>query len=75
MQIQNAVFQLSHRKEVFTVEIKSQQTSGYARQAIVSVNNGQGKNELYESISHRQVFCTETAKNAIKKVLKARANG
>lgn len=74
MQIKTATFIISRGKEVFTVELQSQQTDGYRRQAIVSVNNGEGKNELYESITGRQVFCTETAKNAIRKVIKQRAN-
>lgn len=72
MQIKTANFTISHRREVFTVEVTSQQTAGYRRQAIVSVNDGEGKNIFHEAMSGRQLFAMETAKKAIRGGIKAR---
>jgi hypothetical protein len=75
MQIKNASFTISYRKECFTVEVTSQQTAGYRRQAIVSVNDGQGKNIFHESMTGRQLFAMETAKKVIRKGIEARRAG
>jgi hypothetical protein len=73
MQIQNATFVITHRKERFVVEMSVQDTSQNKRRAVVSVNDAAtGKNLLHESRAGRQLICPETAKKAIKSVIKAR---
>jgi hypothetical protein len=73
MQIKSANFVITHRKEVFTVQMESQDTDKNLRRAVVSVNDGNGKNLLHESMSGRQLICPETAKVAIRKAIKQRA--
>jgi hypothetical protein len=72
MQIKTASFTVTHRGEVFAVEMTSQDTYLNRRRAVVSVNDGEGKNVYYESLSGRQLMSLETAKYAIREGIKNR---
>lgn len=74
MQIKTANFTVSHRGEVFAVEMTSQDTYKNRRRAVVSVNDGEGKNVFHEALSGRQLMSLETAKYAIREGIKSRKN-